>query len=254
MQRLLIAGLVAAAAGAVEPSAGSVVEPWTERRLQAYEPVYFALGGHEVVNAKFQLAFRYLITERLQASYTQTSLWDLEDESKPFYDTSYKPRVFWREDRFAKPAWIADLALEAGLGHESNGQADPLSRSMNIAFVRPDVRFTLADPWRLRLYPMAVAYLEKSENPDIAAYRGHVEWVAGVERGHWGGLSVISRLGNGWQHASIETQYTYPLGQWLGGGESPFLFVQWFNGYGESLLDYNQRTPWQIRLGFAIVR
>lgn len=123
-----------------------------------------------------------------------------------------------------------------------------------MAFVRPDLHFQLSDPWRVRLYPMVIHYLEKSENDDLQVYRGYFDLFAGVQRADWGGLSILGRVGSGWDKGSIETQYTYPLGQWLGGGEAPYLFLQWFNGYGESLLDYNQRTPWQVRLGFAIVR
>jgi len=238
----------------VADPAGKPMEAWATSRLKGYEPVYVALGAHELINAKFQLSFRYLVTKQINVAYTQTSIWNLESDSKPFYDTSYKPRAFWREDRLPRPSWMQELAIEGGVGHESNGLSEPNSRSFNMAFVRPDLQFQLSDPWRLRLYPMAMAYLEKSENDDLQVYRGYVDLVAGVQRGDWGGLSITSRIGTGWDKGSIEAQYTYPLGQWLGGGEAPYLFLQWFNGYGESLLDYNQRTPWQVRLGFAIVR
>jgi outer membrane phospholipase A len=32
------------------------------------------------------------------------------------------------------------------------------------------------------------------------------------------------------------------------------VFLQLFNGYGETLLDYNRHSSTQARLGFAIVR
>ena len=34
---------------------------------------------------------------------------------------------------------------------------------------------------------------------------------------------------------------------------SGYLHLQYFNGYGESILDYNVRRPWQLRIGLAIV-
>ena len=37
------------------------------------------------------------------------------------------------------------------------------------------------------------------------------------------------------------------------GPVSGYFYAQYFNGYGESLLDYNVRRPSQLRIGFAIV-
>ena len=68
-----------------------------------YHPMYFAVGtDHE--RSKYQISFRYQfikaggsLAERFPAitgfnlAYTQTSFWDLQSESKPFADTSYKP-------------------------------------------------------------------------------------------------------------------------------------------------------------------
>ena len=37
-------------------------------------------------------------------------------------------------------------------------------------------------------------------------------------------------------------------------GAYAYLYAQYFNGWGESLLSYDQRLPWQLRLGIAVVR
>ena len=37
------------------------------------------------------------------------------------------------------------------------------------------------------------------------------------------------------------------------GPVSGYLHFQYFNGYGEDILDYNVRRPAQFRVGFAIV-
>jgi len=33
-----------------------------------------------------------------------------------------------------------------------------------------------------------------------------------------------------------------------------YLMLQAFTGYGEYLLDYNEREPWSVRIGYAISR
>jgi outer membrane phospholipase A len=46
---------------------------------------------------------------------------------------------------------------------------------------------------------------------------------------------------------------TYPLMRLLAGSFSVYLHAQYFNGYGESLLLYNEKgSSW--RLGFALFR
>ena len=40
----------------------------------------------------------------------------------------------------------------------------------------------------------------------------------------------------------------------LGRNFDGYLYAQYFNGWGESLRSYDQRLPWQLRLGIAVVR
>ena len=52
---------------------------------------------------------------------------------------------------------------------------------------------------------------------------------------------------------SAELQGTYPLNR-LFPGLSGYLMAQYFTGYGETLINYNQREPWSLRFGYAIWR
>ena len=76
--------------------------------VSPYEPLYFIAGGDGGFNAKFQLSFIYRLFREggwfancLRApthiflSYSQTSLWDLNQRSSPFKDSSYRPRLFY---------------------------------------------------------------------------------------------------------------------------------------------------------------
>ena len=63
----------------------------------------------------------------------------------------------------------------------------------------------------------------------------------------------LGRLGDELNHGSMEVDLTYPMWRLPVLKSSVFLDVQYFNGYGESLLLYNQRT-WAVRAGFSLFR
>ena len=69
-------------------------------------------------------------------------------------------------------------------------------------------------------------------------------------------LSALVRAGNGFKNRGTQIDLSYPL-QRLPGCENVssnlYFFIQYFSGYGESLLDYNHSAT-GIRAGFAISR
>ncbi|HWJ06206.1 MAG TPA: phospholipase A [Steroidobacteraceae bacterium] len=234
--------------------------------VSAYEPVYFIVGGDGGLNAKFQISLRYQLFDgngRLAArlpwiddfylSFSQTSLWDLSEESKPFTDSSYRPRLFFADYDLAS---LLDgqlrLGVETGFGHESNGKEGEDSRSFNMAYVRPTLTF--GDPDGLRLYfaPLIHNYIADDDNPDLKDYRGYVDWLFGM--GSKGGLDFWATLRKGERSdfGSAELNLSYPLSKLSGGDLSGWLTLQYFGGYGESLLHYREKLDSQLRLGIAI--
>ena len=234
--------------------------------VSVYEPVYIIVGGDGGLNAKFQISLRYQLFDAngplarrlpwlddLYLSYSQTSLWDLNELSKPFRDSSYRPRLFFANYDLAR---FFDgqlrLGVEGGLGHESNGKDGADSRSFNMAYIRPALTF--GDPAGLRFFaaPLIHNYISADENPDIADYRGYVDWMFGF--GAKGGLDFWTTLRKGKRSTfgSMELNFSYPLSKLSGGDLTGWLMLQYFNGYGESLLDYNRKLDAQWRLGIAV--
>jgi len=243
-----------------------------EEHFFPHEPMYLLMGWEDP-NVKFQISFKYrplngdaddpgwLVRHaprltNLYLAYTQMSLWDTGAPSSPFYDTAYKPEVFYQWQRVDRQRW-ADwfgLDLQGGLQHASNGQDGPESRSFNVAYLMPTVRFGNPDGFFTRLSPRVYAYLgDLGDNPDIADYYGHVQlrgtigWADGVQ------LSVIGTIGDGFHHGSAQMDLTYPLYRLGGRNLSVYLDLQYFTGYGESLLDYNERTS-VFRAGISLWR
>jgi len=234
--------------------------------VSVYEPVYFIVGGDGGLNAKFQISLRFRLFDNhgrlarqlpwiddLYLSFSQTSLWDLGELSKPFTDSSYRPRLFYANYDLAR---FLDgnlrVGVESGFGHESNGKEGDASRSYNMLYARPTLTF--GDPDGLRAYfaPLIHNYIAASDNPDIDDYRGYVDWLAGI--GSKGGLDFwgVLRKGTRSDFGSIELNASYPLSKLSGGDLTGWLMLQYFNGYGESLLDYNRKLDSQFRLGIAI--
>jgi len=55
-------------------------------------------------------------------------------------------------------------------------------------------------------------------------------------------------------YGSVDAQFTYPLAKLISIAWGGYLWVGYFNGYGEDILDYNQRQHWIARIGYSIAR
>ncbi|MDR2924682.1 MAG: phospholipase A [Azoarcus sp.] len=234
--------------------------------LSFHEPMYFVFGGNSPKAARYQISFRYrifddygIVSENLPVArglyfgYTQTSLWDLGSESKPFRDTSYRPSLFYQW-KISNPPLGDSLALSGGYEHESNGRDGEKSRSIDTLFARAEWRYRLSDNRTyIGIEPKFWFYLDKDENPDIQRYRGYAQ--LGLRVGRDDGLMLATLLRRGTSGAnSVQADLSYPIRQSMFSGVGTFVQLQYFRGYGETLLEYNESRRSQFRLGIAFVR
>lgn len=246
---------------------GQAIDPFvptSEPALTANEPIYLAVGGRGGATARFQLSFKYRIFDPgslpvawfsplagLHFGYTQTSIWDVGAKSAPIRDTSFRPGLFWQA---ATPGeGLMPDSWRAGFEHESNGKDGVSSRSINTLFAQAVWRTRFSDGQTLTVAPKVYGYLEKENNPDIQRYRGYVDWNFRYGRDDSWLLAATFRRGTA-RHASAQLDLSYPLSQPLFSRTGSFLHFQLFDGYGETLLDYDVKRGTQARLGFSIVR
>ena len=243
------------------------IERTVAGRFSTHEPIYF-IYGPDAPRAKFQFSFKYrLLSDSgilgsgvptlrgLHLAYTQRSLWDIRGKSSPFFDTSYMPELIgeWQTARTLNPGTVQWLGHQLSIQHESNGRAGPTSRSVNIVYYRPGVIVGDINGWNLILSPKIYVYMgDLSDNPDIAKYRGYGEFRAAFGKNERFGLSFIGRLGEHLDKGSMQFDLTLPMRARLFDFASYFM-VQYFDGYGESLLLYNQHSS-TVRAGFSLVR
>jgi phospholipase A1/A2 len=234
--------------------------------LTSHEPVYFLVGNRGNNTARFQLSFKYRLFDDegvavhalpllsgLHFAYTQTSLWDLQSNSKPFRDTSYRPSFFYQWQGATQVAQLPAWRVQTGFEHESNGRDGDKSRSINTLFVEPEWRLALPERWYVAIAPKVYGYLDKHDNPDIGTYRGYANLRLALGRDDgWLWSSTLRRGARGF--GSVQLDASYPLRRPIFADTGGYFYFQYFNGYGETLLDYNVRHKPQFRLGFAIVR
>jgi phospholipase A1 len=202
---------------------------------------------------KFQISFAVPLWNRmfgdngdLWFGYTQLSFWQAFNwaRSAPFRETDYEPEFGLSFQAHASLLGLEHQRLSLGVAHQSNGQGDPLSRSWNRIWVMSELErgnFALSlKPW-MRI-PEAAA---SDNNPDIADYMGRIELRAAYKRED-AVLSLVWRnsLRTGDNHSGYELDWSLPFSKRIKG------LVQFYNGYGESLIDYN---VWTRRFGIGVL-
>jgi len=195
---------------------------------------------------KFQISFKFMLWENLFKkrtngdlffAYTQLAMWQLynKDISSPFRDTNYEPEVFFAFDNDWQIFGFTNRVNLFGFAHQSNGRAEPLSRSWNrlyASFVFEKENFVSG----LKVWWRIPQDAENDNNPDIEDYLGNFE-LRSVYK--WSkqtlGLMWRNNLDFDDNRGAVELSWSFPLP----GTDRIKGYVQYFNGYGQCMLDYN---------------
>lgn len=206
--------------------------------------------------AKFQLSLKTKAVENIFGDngdvwlgYTQSSRWQVynEDESRPFRETNYEPEasiVFRTNYEILGLNW---RMLGLTLNHQSNGRSDPWSRSwnrvmLNLGFEKDNFALMLRPWYRFE------EDLPDDNNPDIVDYIGRGDLTA-FYRWNEHDFSLMLRhtlKGGDDSRGAAQFDWSFPISGRLRG------HFQLFDGYGESLIDYNHRATY-VGLGVSLM-
>jgi phospholipase A1 len=215
---------------------------------------YNAAGENKPSNTevKFQFSFKVLLWEKmfwgngdLFFGYTQLSFWQLYDKdmSSPFRETNYEPEVFFKFDTDFNVLGFRNRLITIGFNHESNGRGQELSRSWNRVFgvfaADRGNLFIALKPW----YRIPEDD-DDDDNPNIEKYMGYGELFGAYRlKGHIFSFMLRNNLRQN-NRGAVELGWSYPILTNLR------LYAQYFNGYGESLADYDHSVN---RIGIGVM-
>jgi phospholipase A1 len=176
--------------------------------------------------------------------YTITSFWQAYNNtiSSPFRETNYEPEAMLVFRTNYEIAGFRGRFLNLGMVHQSNGRSEGLSRSWNrvyaqIGFERDNLAL-LIRPW------YRIPERDEDDNPDIEDYLGHGDLQVVYRKGKNAySLLLRNNFKSSDNHGALKLNWSFPLYGRLKG------YVQYFNGYGESLIDYNYS---QQSIGFGV--
>ena len=229
--------------------------------ISQYEDIFITplTWGEDFHGDEMEVIFQFsgkvrLFDMNLYFAYTQKSFQQTfnSSDSSPFRETNYNPELFYRIPPGS--GLLNDLGLDAGIEHESNGQTLPLSHSWNRAYITPyymrsDDLFYLK-LWHRFSEDVKNSLLDPSgdDNPDIQDYYGYSEFHYVRLSDHMQRFHMMLRGNHNTGKGAVNLTYDIPSGS-----KDMYYRLSLWNGYGESLADYN-RTITRVGIGVSFFR
>ena len=218
---------------------------------------YFIGGipiGEKITSRNSDVKFQISVSQRLTKSklpfdsylflqYTQKAFWNVFQASLPMRDLNFNPGIglghlIIRKNKYIGKAYVM-------VEHESNGRDSIENRSWNKLTLGAAV--LLNKNWEVQ-FKGWIPVIDGKENDDILKYNGIFQVAANYRTDNRRlnlGLILTNRLT--WFSFNTQVELSYKFNN----NENQYFFVQYYNGYGENLLEYNQFKS-ILRVGFVI--
>lgn len=222
-----------------------------EPNLRPYAPYLYLAQGTDLTRNEvaFQLSFKIKFIDNMLGSpldlwggYTQQSFWQAYNgkSSRPFRETNYQPEVMAVLPIHFNMPGVTVRFISFGLEHQSNGMLVLFSRSWNRIYGE----LSLKTGYLELAGRVWSRFGEMQDNPDIYDYMGYGH-LSAAYRWHEHILSGLFRYNFRHKHGASQISWAIPI------ITSIKAYIQYFSGYGQSLIDYNalQKT---IAVGFKV--
>ena len=222
-----------------------------------YKDNYFTIGtaiGPRPSATNSDVKFQVSISQRLTKStlpfntylflfYNQKVFWNVFENSMPVHDFNFNPGIGVSKLLIAKDRVIGKASLL--IEHESNGRDNDNSRSWNKISLCGSIYIS---PQFMIHAKYWIPIVDGQHNRDILRYCGIFQnglQVMSYDKKYGMAITLVKR--QGWNlnfNTIVELNYR------LFKKDNQYMFLQYYNGYGDNLLDYNK---FHSRLRFGIV-
>lgn len=223
-----------------------------------YKDNYFSVGtvfpgkpDKHNSDAKFQLSIAQRLTNDLLPwntylflMFTEKVFWNVFENSMPMRDLNFNPGIGVTKPFFVKGRYSGKMTLM--VEHESNGRDGDASRSWNKISLSSSA---LVTDWLLVHAKYWYPIVDGMNNKDLLRYTGLFQVGAEVSarnrRFIWSAVFMKRKT---WRmNWNVDLQFAMRILK----QDNQYLFFQFYNGYGESLLDYKQYRS-RLRVGICI--
>ncbi len=223
-----------------------------------YKDNYFTVGttvGSKPTASNSDVKFQVSISQRLTKSvlpwhsylflmYSQKCMWNVFENSMPMRDLNFNPGIGISKLLISKNRLVGKLTLL--IEHESNGRDRLASRSWNKISFCGNIYL---DPNLMVHGKFWIPIVDGGNNRDILRYSGiYQTGIQALSTNRRWVLSATFVKRKGW---NLNANSIVELGFRIRKKDNQFLFVQYYNGYGENLLDYNKYHS-RLRIGLLI--
>lgn len=223
-----------------------------------YKDNYFIFGpsiGPKANKSNTNVKFQISVAQRLSKSvlpfntylflfYTQKCFWNVLQKSMPMTDLNFNPGIGITKPLFVKNKYIGKATLM--LEHESNGRDGLESRSWNKVSLAANI---IIDNNLMVHGKIWAPIIDGMNNKDILKYCGIYQvgmQVMSNNQRFTGAVILTKRQGWNFNYNTV-----VELGWRVFKRDNQYLFLQYYNGYGEGLLEYNKFHS-QLRVGIVI--
>ncbi|WP_303044707.1 phospholipase A [Muribaculum intestinale] len=262
---LVISGMQSADAQIISPSKEDVLNVDSVKQafedapyFSLYKDNYFIFGpsiGPRPTRTNTNVKFQISVAQRLTRStlpggsylylfYTQKCFWNVLEKSFPMTDLNFNPGIGITRPIFVNNRFIGKITLV--LEHESNGRDSIQSRSWNKISLAANM---LIDPKIMIYGKFWIPFIDGQNNRDLLDYVGIYSFgISYMPFNHRFAATLLVTKRKGW---NFNYNTMFEMSYKIGRRTNQYLFLQYYNGYGEGLLDYKQFKS-QLRVGFVI--
>lgn len=223
-----------------------------------YKDNYFAVGTdpfHKPTSNNSGVKFQLSISQRLTNAvlpwgtylylfFTQKVFWEVFKDSMPMSDLNFNPGIGLTKPFFIKDRYCGKMTLI--VEHESNGRDGDASRSWNKISLAGSAYVTKELAVHAKYW---IPIVDGKYNQDLLKYKGIFQMGFQLNlKDHKFTLAATFVKRQGW---NFNWNTNIQFGWRIHKNANQYFFADFYNGYGEGLLDYKQFHN-RLRIGILI--